>query len=175
MYYKGAPVERGPEYILRMQGVAMADDPLGPFKKSPLNPVINSGHETCMWPWKSGVAALVALDGPEKNTIQYAPDGENFEVMSILQVPPIAPGPYVRDAFADNQNGRGISWGLCHINPDGGGSMNDSILVRFDCDLHLDVDRPLFKRNNLRFEEQTYSEKRIRLPDNLKKIIICTI
>ena len=31
-----------------------------------------------MFPWKEGVAALVALDGPEKNTIQYAPDGENF-------------------------------------------------------------------------------------------------
>ena len=66
MYYKGAPIERGTQYVLRMQGVAMAGDPLGPFVKSPLNPVINSGHETCMWPWKSGIAALVALDGPEK-------------------------------------------------------------------------------------------------------------
>lgn len=171
MYYKGAPIERGDEYVLRMQGVAMADHPLGPFTKSPLNPVINSGHETCMWPWRSGVAALVALDGPEKNTIQYAPDGENFKVMSILQVPPIAPGPFIRDAFADNGDGRGLTWGLCHINPDGGGATNESTLVRFDCDLSLDVDRPLFKRNNLRFEESTYFQSGVRLPVSTRKQI----
>ena len=171
MYYKGAPIERGADYVVRMQGTATADNPLGPFVKSPLNPVINSGHETCMWPWKSGIAALVALDGPEKNTIQYADDGENFEIMSILQVPPIAPGPFIPDVFADNGDGRGFTWGLCHINPDGGGAVNESILARFDCDLSLDVDRPLFKRNNLRFEENTYFQTRVRLPDNLRRQI----
>jgi hypothetical protein len=171
MYYKGAPIERGDEYVLRMQGVATADHPLGPFVKSPLNPVINSGHETCMWPWKAGIAALVALDGPEKNTIQYAPDGVNFEIMSILQVPPIAPGPFIPEAFADNGDGRGITWGLCHVNPDGGGATSESILARFDCDLSLDVDRPLFKRNNLRFEESTYFQSRVRLPDGLRRQI----
>ena len=172
LYYKGAPIERGEQYVLRMQGVAMADDPLGPFTKSSLNPVINSGHETCMWPWRSGIAALVALDGPEKNTIQYAADGENFEIMSILPIPPIAPGPFIPDAFADSGDGRGITWGLCHINPDGGGATNESILARFDCDLSLDVDRPLFKRNNLRFEESTYFQTRVRLPDNLRRLIV---
>ncbi len=171
MYYKGAPIERGSQYILRMQGVAIAKDPLGPFTKSPLNPVINSGHETCMWPWKSGIAALVALDGPEKNTIQYAADGENFEIMSILQVPPIAPGPFIPDAFAGTGDGRGFTWGLCHVNPDGGGATSESILARFDCDLSLDVDRPLFKRNNLRFEASTYFQSRVRLPDNLRRQI----
>ena len=172
MYYKGAPIERGDEYVLRMQGVAMASDPLGPFVKSELNPVINSGHETCMWPWKDGIAALVALDGPEKNTIQFAPDGENFELMSIIQVPPVAPGPFIPDAFADVGNGRGITWGLCHINPDGGGAMNESILIRFDCDLSLDVDRDAFKRNNLRFKESTYFQGRIRLPDMIRRQIL---
>jgi hypothetical protein len=171
MYYKGAPIERGSQYVLRMQGVAMADHPLGPFAKSPLNPVLNSGHETCMWPWKSGVAALVALDGPEKNTIQYAADGENFEIMSILQIPPVAPGPFIPDAFAGTGDGRGFTWGLCHINPDGGGASNESILARFDCDLSQDVDRPLFKRNNLRFEASTYFQTRVRLPDNLRRLI----
>lgn len=171
MYYKGAPIERGDQYVLRMQGVAIADDPLGPFTKSPLNPVINSGHETCMWPWESGIAALVALDGPEKNTIQYAADGENFEIASILQVPPIAPGPFIPDAFADSGDGRGFTWGLCHINPDGGGATSESILARFDCDLSQDIDRPLFKRNNLRFEESTYFQTRVRLPDYLRRLI----
>ena len=146
----------------------MADDPLGPFRKSPLNPVINSGHETCMWPWKEGVAALVALDGPEKNTIQYAPDGENFEIASCIQVPPIAPGPFVPDAFADAGDGRGFTWGLCHINPDGGGAASESILARFDCELSLDVDRGVFKRNNLRFEASTYFQPDVRLPNGLR-------
>jgi hypothetical protein len=154
------------------QGVAMADHPEGPFKKSPLNPVINSGHETCLWPWQSGIAALVSLDGPEKNTIQYAPDGLNFEVKSLVQVPPVAPGPFVPDAFADNGDGRGFTWGLCHINPDGGGGMNESILARFDCDLSLDVDRPQLKRNNLRFDEATYFQRVLSLPDSMRAMIL---
>lgn len=172
IYYKGAPIERGDEYVLRMQGVAIADHPLGPFSKSPFNPVTNSGHETCMWPWKDGVAALVALDGPEKNTIQFAQDGRNFEIMSIIQVPPIAPGPFVPDAYADSGDGRGFTWGLCHINPGGGGSVQNSILARFDCDLSLDVDRHSFKRNNLRFEKSTYFQERVRLPDQLRATIV---
>ncbi len=173
LYYKGSPGQkRGGKNIVRMQGVAMADDPLGPFEKSRLNPVINSGHETCMWPWKQGVAALVSLDGPEKNTVQWAPDGVNFQVMALLQVPPIAPGPFIPDAFADNGEGRGITWGLCHVNPDGGGSMNESILVRFDCDLSRDVDRPVFKHNNLRFDEHTYFQRRLALPEYMRQRIL---
>jgi hypothetical protein len=154
-----------------MQGVAMTDHPLGPFMKSPLNPVINSGHETCMWPWKGGVAALVALDGPEKNTIQYAADGVNFRIASRIQVPPIAPGPFVPDAFADNGDGRGFTWGLCHINPDGGGAMNESILARFDCDLSRDVDWMYLKRNNLRHEASVYFQPRLALPENMRQQI----
>ena len=172
IYYKGAPIERGPEMVIRMQGVSMATDPLGPFVASPLNPVINSGHETCMFPWKDGIAALVAIDGPEKNTIQWSPDGQNFELMSMIQVPPIAPGPFCPDAYAGNNDGRGITWGLCHINPDGGGAVNDSILARFDCDLSLDVDRQEFKRNNLRFNLDTYFQDGVGLPENMKRQIV---
>jgi hypothetical protein len=172
IYYKGAPIERGPEYVLRMQGVAFSDNPFGPFEASKLNPVINSGHETCMFPFKDGVAALVALDGPEKNTIQWSPDGENFKVMSMIQVPPVAPGPYCPDAFSDSGDGRGFTWGLCHMNPDGGGAANESILARFDCDLSLDVNREIFKRNNLRFNEQTYFQKGVALPPFIKELIL---
>jgi len=172
IYYKGAPIERGPEYVLRMQGVSFADNPLGPFTPSPLNPVINSGHETCMFPFMNGVAALVALDGPEKNTIQWSPDGENFEIRSMIQVPPIAPGPYCPDAFSNSGDGRGFTWGLCHINPDGGGASNESILARFDCDLSLDVDHQILKRNNLRFNLATYFQKGIALPEFMKRQIL---
>ena len=164
LYYKGSPQKGGADgTIIRAQGVAIADDPYGPFIKSSLNPVINSGHETCMFPWKSGIAAIVSLDGAEKNTIQYAPDGLNFSVRSIIQIPPVAPGPFVADAFSDNGNGRGITWGLAHVMDKESGA-NNSELIRFDCDLSLDVNRPIFKRNNLRFNKETYFQKTMLMP-----------
>ena len=171
LYYKGSPQRGGrDDTIIRAQGVAIAEHPLGPFIKSSLNPVINSGHETCMFPFKDGVAAIVSLDGPEKNTVQYAPDGVNFEVASMIQIPPVAPGPFVPDAFADNGDGRGISWGLCHIMDKESGA-NNSILARFDCDLSLDTNRDFFKRNNLRFNDETYFQKSTHYNGYLKKLV----
>ncbi|MBK1876049.1 glycoside hydrolase family 117 protein [Pelagicoccus mobilis] len=171
LYYKGAPVERGHEFIKRMQGVVTAESPLGPFLKSPLNPIFNSGHETALFPYREGVAAIVSLDGPEKNTIQWSPDGENFKIVSHVMTPPIAPGAFVPDAFVGNGDGRGITWGLCHINPDGGGATSESILARFDCDLSLDADREYFKRSNLRFGEDTYFNNPFVVGAKLKKQI----
>ena len=171
LYYKGSPGQkRGGANIVRAQGVAVADSPAGPFEKSPLNPVSNSGHETCLWPHREGIAAIFSLDGPEKNTVQYAPDGLNFDVKSLVVMPPIAPGPFVPDAFADNGDGRGITWGLCHINPDGGGPNNESILARFDCDLCHATDRgPLFKASNQRYDTPTYFQRVNALPEHLRK------
>lgn len=167
LYYKGSPgAKRGGENLIRAQGVAIGDSPAGPFRKSPLNPLSNSGHETCLWPYRDGIAGMMLLDGPEKNTVQFAPDGLNFEVKALLQVPPIAPGPFVPDAFADNGDGRGITWGLCHIS-----GPNGSILARFDCDLSRDVDRPEFKRNNLRLDEWTYFQRVLELPGYLRQRI----
>ena len=54
-------------------------------------------------------------------------------------------------------------WGLCHINPDGGGAVSESILARFDCDLSADVDELAFKRNNLRFNRATYFQRGVGL------------
>ena len=56
-------------------GVAIADNPLGPYTKSEYNPISNSGHEICVWPYKGGIASLITTDGPEKNTLQWSPDG----------------------------------------------------------------------------------------------------
>jgi Glycosyl hydrolases family 43 len=169
LYYKGQPLLRGPESIIRAQGVAIAERPEGPFVKSPLNPVINSGHETCLFPFYEGIAALVTLDGPEKNTIQYAPDGLNFSVKSHIQMPPIAPGPFCPDAFADNGDGRGITWGLCHITDH---TRKHSFLARFDCDLSRDVERSEFKRNNLRLDEHAHFAYPLALSDGLKERIL---
>ncbi len=149
LYYKG---EMGGNPRVRAQGLAIADHPFGPFKKHPLNPVINSGHETALFPFKEGIAALVSRHGLEHNTIQYAPDGVNFEIASITSLLPIAPGAHVPDAFVDNGNGRGITWGLCHFRDVlkvGGDSQSYSMLARFDCDLSLDLNDPEMKESDI--------------------------
>lgn len=143
LYYKG-DFDKRPELEpskIRMQGLAIADNPLGPFEKHPLNPVINSGHETTLFPFKEGVAAIVQRDGMEHNTIQYANDWVNFEVASITELLPVAGGPFVPDAFTNTNDGRGITWGLSHfINAGGDWGNNHTILTRFDCDLSQDID-----------------------------------
>ncbi|MDU0353150.1 family 43 glycosylhydrolase [Paraglaciecola aquimarina] len=143
--------------LVRMQGLAIAENPLGPFKKHPLNPVLSSGHETTLFPFKKGVAALAIRDGNERNTIQYAEDWVNFEIASIVEMMPVAAGPYVPDAFTNTQDGRGITWGLSHFTGVNGWDKNHSNLVRFDVDLSLDVDDRQMKRHNIKFSpEQHY-------------------
>ncbi|GAA3639281.1 glycosyhydrolase [Microbacterium awajiense] len=94
-------------------GVAIADDIDGPYTRSPLNPITNSGHETCLWLHDRGVAAMLTTDGPERNTLQYAADGENFEIQAYVPNPPIAAGP-LRRAEPTRTPLDGLRWGLCH-------------------------------------------------------------
>ena len=155
LYYKSD--SDGDPRLVRMQGLAIADHPLGPFKKHPLNPVINSGHETTLFPFKEGIAALVIKDGNEHFTVQYAEDGVNFEIASITSLMPVAGGPYVPDAFTDTKYGRGITWGICHNTWAGRGpGTNHSLLMRFDCDLSLDVDDPDMKRHGYMHKPDFY-------------------
>ena len=157
IYYKSGFDDR-PELKpskIRMQGLAIADDPLGPFEKHPLNPVLNSGHETTLFPFKEGVAAIIQRDGMEHNTIQYASDWVNFEIASITELLPIAAGPFIPDAFTDTKDGRGITWGLSHfINAGGDWARNHTILTRFDCDLSLDVHDEQMKGHYIRFSPE---------------------
>lgn len=151
IYYKSdfGKDEEHPK-LVRMQGLAIADNPLGPFEKYPLNPVINSGHETTLFPFKEGVAALVSRDGNEHFTIQYAEDWVNFEIASIVELMPVAAGPFVPDAFTNTADGRGITWGLSHFtNVPRDRERNHSILVRFDCDLSLDMDDQQMKNHSI--------------------------
>lgn len=148
LYYKSQFDKRAdlkPSKV-RMHGLAIADNPLGPFKKHPLNPLLNSGHETTLFPFKEGVAALLITNGMERNTIQYAKDWVNFEIASIVELMPEAGSPFVPDAFTDTKDGRGITWGLSHfINAGEDWSKNHTILTRFDCDLSLDIHDPQMK------------------------------
>ena len=165
---------RGPKSIVRAQGVAFADKPEGPFEKSPLNPVTNSGHETCIYPYREGIATILIFDGPEKNTVQYAPDGLNFEPKSIIRVAPIAAGPFCPDAFADNGDGRGITWGLCHMRKAKGDHSHPSFIARFDCALHRDISRPQLKGGGVgvRLNEDTFFQSVTSLNKSMKEKIL---
>jgi hypothetical protein len=154
LYYKSDM--NGAPSLIRAQGLAIAGDPLGPSTKHPLNPVINSGHETTLFPFKGGIAALVIHNGIEHNTIQFAPDGVGFKIASVSSLMPVAAGPYVPDAFTDTRDGRGITWGLSHITSAGTRETQHSILARFDCDLSQDVNDQRMKRTDLFLKPEAY-------------------
>jgi len=126
MYYKGRQMSRTPGET--QMGLAIADAPAGPYVKHTQNPVLDSGHEVCVWPHGTGVACMCCDVGPEGNTLLYSEDGVQFRVIADT-VPPQAPGPFRADAFVDGE-GPGLSWGV---------SMKRDrarpYLVRFDCDL----------------------------------------
>ncbi|MEM6347022.1 MAG: family 43 glycosylhydrolase [Bacteroidota bacterium] len=166
LYYKSD--FDGDPRLVRMQGLAIADNPLGPFEKHPLNPVITSGHETTMFPFKGGIAALVIKDGNEHFTVQYAEDGVNFEIASITSLMPVAAGPYVADAFTNTTDGRGISWGLAHVTNATTRDKNHAVLLRFDCDLSLDFHDPAMKMHSNVYEIKPADYYRFGLNKNQK-------
>ena len=151
LYYKSDFGRSDSTGLVRMHGLAIAEDPLGPFEKHPLNPIMNSGHETTLFPFKEGVAAFSIRDGNEMNTIQYAEDWVNFDIASCVQNIPDAAGPFVPDAFTNTTDGRGITWGISHYTvPHGDWKKNYATLLRFDCDLSLDIDDAQMKKHYLR-------------------------
>ncbi|MEO9891403.1 family 43 glycosylhydrolase, partial [Aurantibacter sp.] len=117
LYYKGERM--GEEHYLGGReikwGVAIADKIEGPYKKSAYNPISNSGHEICVWPYQGGMAAMLTSDGPENNTIQWSPDGINFEIKSHIggrTKPPHAAG-IVRTIDSDKSPLAALEWGIC--------------------------------------------------------------
>ena len=112
LYYKGR--EKGLSPRETRMGLAVAEQPLGPYRKVAENPLIEGGHEVCVWRQGTGVAALVQPNGPEGGTLQYSEDGIHFRRRAAAR-PPQAPGPYRADFIEDEQRGVGIEWGL-HIN-----------------------------------------------------------
>ena len=129
MYYKGRGMGRTPGET--KMGLAISDSPTGPYVKHSQNPVLDSGHEVCVWPHGAGVGCLVANIGPQGNTLQYSEDEISFRKISDV-VTPKASGPYREDNFVDGI-GTGIRWGL---------SMGDDpkwpYLLRFDCELEAE-------------------------------------
>ncbi len=144
LYYKSDYKAANGE-TLRSTGLAIADNPLGPFKKYEKNPVMSSGHETQMFRFKEGIAAMLAKDGHEANTIQYSPNGKDFYVASYCDRMPIASGTYDPDAFTDVEYAKGITWGIAHVNV--WGPHRRSYMLRYDCDLRIGYDNKWMKKN----------------------------
>lgn len=115
LYYKGEQMGEEITFGGRQirHGVAVSDNPKGPYVKSPYNPISNSGHEICVWPYNGGIASLITTDGPEKNTLQWSPDGINFEIKSVIKGAPHAIG---LNRSADNEKAPTeiLRWGLTH-------------------------------------------------------------
>lgn len=159
LYYKSD--FDGDPRLIRMQGLAIADHPLGPFEKHPLNPVINSGHETTLFPFQDGIAAFVIKDGNEHNTIQFAKDGVNFEIASFVEMMPVAGGPFIPDAFTNTKNGRGITWGISHFTNVTNWDTNHAVLTRFDCDLSQDIHDPEMKTHHVYFKPEIFYQQHL--------------
>ena len=115
LYYKGEQMGEEITFGGRQirHGVAIADNPLGPYVKSKYNPISNSGHEICVWHHDGGIASLITTDGPEKNTVQWSPDGINFEIKSYIPGAPHAIG-LVRDNNDPKDPIAIMEWGLTH-------------------------------------------------------------
>ena len=96
-------------------GVAVADQPEGPFVKSTLNPVVCGGHEVMIFPYQSGVCAMVR-QGPELFSLQYAEDALNFELVSHVTEVPHAGNFFRQGHFKDIDEYPADlpTWGLCH-------------------------------------------------------------
>jgi len=134
MYYKGRQMNHTPGET--KMGVAIAQSPTGPYVKYRENPVLDSGHEVCVWPHGGGVGCMVCNVGPQGDSLLYSADGIHFRKVTDA-VPSKAPGPFRADQFI-NGNGPGITWGI---------SMKTHprwpYLVRFDCDLgHTETAEP---------------------------------
>ncbi|NIJ44947.1 putative GH43/DUF377 family glycosyl hydrolase [Wenyingzhuangia heitensis] len=133
LYYKGEPMGEQMHAGGRETkwGVAIADQPEGPYVRSEYNPVTNSGHEVCIWHYNGGIAAMLTTDGHERNTLQWSSDGINFEIMSHIKGAPEANGLY-RFEESFEKPLQGLSWGLCHEVDSQTGFMK-----RFDLDEYM--------------------------------------
>ncbi|GGZ84980.1 T9SS type A sorting domain-containing protein [Algibacter mikhailovii] len=141
LYYKGERM--GEEKFCGQReikwGVAIADNPEGPYIKSEYNPITNTGHEVSVWPYKNGIAIIQHLDGPEKNTIQFAEDGVNFEIKGKTSNVGEALGIAAIHGPNGNHPGTGINWGLAHKYNWGTVKGASNFLHRFDLNINYDL------------------------------------
>ena len=111
-YYKGRQLGKGPGQT--QMGLAIADQPQGPYVRHTNNPVIPGNHEVLVWPQGKGVAALIGSTGPKEitNSVLYAEDGISFSKTHSVPKGPWAGGAYRPEAFTQSGNGTMPEWGV---------------------------------------------------------------
>lgn len=117
LYYKGQGIGERLAFGGReiKHGLAISDRVEGPYVKSEYNPISNSGHEVAMWRYRGGIATLLTTDGPERDTIQWSPDGVNFSIKARIKDPPKALGIFRPEDYRQNNVlPAGLQWGLAH-------------------------------------------------------------
>ncbi len=112
LYYKGRQLGKGPGQT--QMGVAIADQPQGPYVKHKSNPVIPGNHEVLVWPQGNGVAAMIGTTGPKNivNSVLYAEDGISFSKTHQVKNVPWAGGMYRPEAFTGSGKGDMPAWGV---------------------------------------------------------------
>jgi hypothetical protein len=113
VYYKGRQKGRSPRET--KLGIAVADSPDGPWRRHPENPVISSGHEVMFWREGSGVATVVNWAGPQAGTVQYSPDGVNFQIIGTVVNPPDAPSHFSPTCWDEDVPGETPRWGISMV------------------------------------------------------------
>ena len=124
LYYKGRSIihgKKGPG--LTKMGVAVANNPEGPFKKHD-KPLIDKGHEVMIWNENGGIASLASLS----KSIHWAKDGLNFYPIheNLINIP-MAPGLYRPDLEGGNLEVGISGWGICMR-----ASKGETYLLRFE-------------------------------------------
>ena len=112
LYYKGRQLGKSPSQT--QMGLAIADDPQGPYVRHEANPVIPGNHEVLVWPQGTGVAAMIGSTGPKAitNSVMYAEDGVHFSKTQTVKAGPWAGGAYRAEAFTQSGKGTIPSWGV---------------------------------------------------------------
>lgn len=79
------------------------------MSNTPLNLALCSGHETTYFPFKEGIVALAIKDGNEREAMQYAKDGVNFEIASVVSLTQTAATPFVPETFTNTNYVRAVT------------------------------------------------------------------
>ncbi len=157
LYFKGYGFEEETEKIINNHiCAAVADNPIGPYRRLPANPITKS-HTGCFWPHRTGVA-MICDHAPL--IVQYSDDGIQFhqtteivagtdddELRSAIdlalkyhKVAICDPGVHCAPTTKDGNYGGGIEWGLSQLPDERMATPNKlphhtPFLVRFDCHL----------------------------------------
>ena len=111
LYYKGRQWDRS--WNETKLGVAIADQPQGPYVKHEKNPVVPAGHEVMVWPVGDSVMAMINIGAkPYAKSLQVATDGVTFKKSRDLGRVPHAAGFYLPEADTDSGKGQPPEWGI---------------------------------------------------------------